>query len=193
MNFSLIRTIGPVLAAGLLAGCAGPKTTSTMPPATDENVVNIPFDPLPEDPGYYFASGVGASRKMSIARDKASADAQFQIAAAIESEFKALRQTFEEEVGTAEASNILESYRRVTEMLVEQTMRGLRMEDSEFRNEDGVYRCYALYSLPRADVLNGLKDQVNQLSKEDETYIRFRESQAMDQLDQKIKEAREGD
>ncbi len=174
----------------LAVGCGSNKPATTTGPATDSRVENVPdwYMNKHEDPNYHFGTGTGTSRDMQVARDKAMQNALQQISSEIEQKFEGLRKMFQEEVGTADESHYLEQFTQTSQSVASQVLRNAKMEDSEFQNEDGVYRAYVLYSLPVGATLEDLN---NRLSQEEEMYTRFRSSQAFDEMDKQIQEYEE--
>jgi len=174
-----------LIVAWMLAGCASNKPETNIGQANDEIVKNAPdwfLDP-PDDPNLYMQSGTGTSRAMQSARDKASEQAERQIALEIEQRFQAMRNVFSEEIGTADESQYLAQFTLASKQVVNQVMSGCKMEKSAFANENGVFRCYVLYSMPKGMA----SDQLNrQLSQQEELYTRFRASQAFEEMQNDI-------
>ena len=154
MNNSKTIFLLILLCCGFLVSCAGPKTAPTSTgPATEEIAKSIPdwCLELPEDPNFFFQCASATSRDMQLAREKATESAMASIALDVESMLNTYRGMFQD----------------------------ARMENSAILAEDGIWRAYVLYRLPKAPSLKMFDDQISQ---DEEDATRWRESEARERM-----------
>lgn len=179
-----------LMTALLIAGCGGHKAATTTQKATDDVIKSVPewFPKPPDDPNYFFGTGTATSRDMQVARDKATNAAMMQITQAIETKFEGLRKMFQEEVGTADESQYLEQFSQATQAVVSQVVNGMEMVDSEYKNEDGVFRSYVWYQVPVGASAEALMSRIRQ---QEQMYTRFRSSETFQELQKEVDEFEE--
>lgn len=182
MNNSKTIFLLILLCCGFLVSCAGPKTAPTSTgPATEEIAKSIPdwCLELPEDPNFFFQCASATSRDMQLAREKATESAMASIALDVESMLNTYRGMFQEEVGSAVESAYYEKMTKVVERVASITTQDARMENSAILAEDGIWRAYVLYRLPKAPSLKMFDDQISQ---DEEDATRWRESEARERM-----------
>ena len=143
--------------------------------------LNTPSDTEEE----LFSIGEGSSNQRRIARQQATVDAQNQMAQKLGIKVESLQKLFEEEIATDEAANYHESFTNATRTITEQELTGGSITEMEIfeRDDSGEYEVFILYSLPVGDARDELQ---NALSQDEELYVRFRESQAFDELENNL-------
>lgn len=148
--------------------------------------VEDPLGKAPEDPNYIFADAVGSSRSEQLAVDKAKQDGRVEIASIVESKVKGLVKKFDEEVGLADESELLQQFTQVSKNVVSKVLVGSRIAKKVvYKEEDGTYTAYVRMMLPLGEAKSALLDGINS---EKALYTRFRSSQAFEELDKEVEE-----
>jgi len=138
----------------------------------------------PDDPAFYVASSSGESMREQMAIQKAKTLAQTDISQQIENRLGNLTKMFQEEVGTGENSELLESFSSATKTVTKNTLRGVKTKEVfTLQKKNGSYTAYVLMLLPKADVAQQMMQDVK--SKEI-LYNRFRASQAHADLEKEL-------
>lgn len=171
----LVGFIVLTMVALLGAGCGGAKK--------DDATSNIPdwYLSPPSDPQFYYGTGTGDSRKLQIAVRKATQDATLNVAEQIETRFRGLTETFTEEVGMGEDSQLLEQFTQATQSVVSNVMSGLKPTKREVVEKDGMYTAYVLIEYDQAAAAAAL---ANQVKKQEQLYTRMRSSETLKKLEQ---------
>lgn len=130
------------------------------------------------------AVGMGTSSRMDIAKDKAKADAQGGMSESYETKVSRLKKSFLEEVGSDD-SEINETFSTVTKAVSKQTLTGARVLKTIYNKEKetGKYVAGVLLVIDPKTVNQSLLDE---MSKEQKLYQRFRSSQAFDELQKEM-------
>ncbi|MDG5767133.1 hypothetical protein QA596_06630 [Balneolales bacterium ANBcel1] len=142
----------------------------------------------PEDTAeYLYSIGEAESQRRGTAIDQASISAQGAMAQKLETVVEGMQKLFEEEITSGEEANYREAWTNVTRAITQQQLRGGSVIQRDFMvNDDtGRYEAFVLYRLPVGEARSQLE---NSLSSEEELYTRFRESQAFQEMDQRIRE-----
>ena len=140
----------------------------------------------PNDPAYYVASAQHESVKERLAVTKAKEYCVADISRQIEVRVSNMRKQFEEEIGSGDSGEILESFTNVTKTVSKTTLRGIRTEQVEtMENKNGSFTAYVLMLLPKAALA---KEMENEAKKQEILYNRFRASQAYDELQKEMEE-----
>ena len=140
----------------------------------------------PDDPAYYIAVASAESMREQIAIDKARTSAQADIAQQIEARVGNLTKQFQEEVGVAERSELLESFTSVTKVVSSSTLRGAKVREvATVPQKNGTHLAYVLLVLPKAELA---EQMLNEAKKQEVLYTRFRASQAYDELQKELQE-----
>lgn len=142
----------------------------------------------PQDEEHIYGAATASSQSLQISLDKAKQDARLSIAEELESNIMGLVKKFDEEVGGAEDSELLQQFTQVSKNVVDKTLVGSRISKSKVEKEDGVYRAFVLMEIPLGDARAKLLDQ---LSSNKHLYTRFRASQSFQELKEEIDKLRE--
>jgi len=161
-------------------GCGSSKSTveRTIDAAPDW------YTNVPTSDDMLYAAVTSTSQDMQIAVNKAQADARNQISQQMEVKYSALTQRFQEEVGLAADSELLEQYTSSYKAVVSQVLNGSRATDQEIIPEgESGYRAFVLMEMPIGQASQQLLEQIrqNQLM-----YTRFRASQAYEELESEV-------
>jgi hypothetical protein len=140
----------------------------------------------PDDPSYYVAAASAESMKEMIAINKAKTTAKADISGQIEERVGTMTKQFQEEVGTGEDSELLESFTTVTKTVSKTTLRGVvTREVQTMQRKNGSYVAYVLMVLPKAELAQQV---LNEAKKQETLYQRFRASQAYGELQQELED-----
>ena len=140
----------------------------------------------PDDPAYYVASAMHESMKERLAIEKAKEYALADISRQVEVRVGNMRKQFEEEIGSGENAELLESFTNVTKTVSKTTLNGVKTKSVEtMEKKNGSYTAYVLMLLPKAELA---KQMMNEAKKQEILYNRFRASQAHDELQKELEE-----
>jgi len=144
--------------------------------------------PPMDSPEFLFETGTGSSVRMEVAEEKAMMDASAKIARKLEQRVDAMQKSFIEEItsGNAENSNYIESFSSVKKIITSATLKGLAKVESEMKPDEqsGGYRAYTLVRYPVGEAAVLLQ---NALSRDQELYVKFKESKAFRELEEELK------
>lgn len=129
---------------------------------------------------FLYATGEAESSRMNIARNRAEIAAKSELAGKLGEKIEALQKLFEEEVDSDTASMYSGAFTNATRIITSQELRGVSINERKFSaKEGGGYISYVLMQIP----VGTARDQLeNALSREEELYIRFKESRAFEEL-----------
>ena len=169
-------------AAFMLVGCAAKEPTKISAPATDKMIKQLPswFLEPPTTDKFIFAAGTATSRDIQLAKDKASQAARLEIAKSLETQFTSLTKRFQEEVGTELEAQYLDQFTQATKEVINTTLVGVTIDQTEMRNEEGVFRCYILVKL---DLDRSNKMLLDKIRQQEQLYTRFRSTEVFQELE----------
>jgi hypothetical protein len=175
-----------ILLAVLVAGCA-------TAPKRDKRAKRM-FEKFQEKAqdiiaaGGLAAVGIGESRVVNTAMDKAKYRGRQEIAIAIEAKINALQKSFTEEIGEGEGSEYNALFSTAGKLVTSQELRGSHPKALDYEKNANTVTGYALMVLDPKIIANALQDQVNTAR---HLYTRFRASQAFAELDEEVKKFEE--
>jgi len=140
-----------------------------------EWIINPPVD----NNEFLFATGEAESSRMNIARNRAEIAAKSELAGKLGEKIEALQKLFEEEVDSDTASMYSGAFTNATRIVTSQELRGVATVERKFSAKDGGYISYILMQIPVGTARIQLESA---LSREEEMYIRFKESRAFEEL-----------
>lgn len=162
-----------------LSACSSTEPVSEGQDRIDdipEWIINPPVDTNE----FLFATGEAQSTRMNLARNRAEIAARSELAAKLGEKVEALQKLFEEEVDTDTASMYSGAFTNATQIITSQELRGTATVERQFSaREDGGYICYVKMQMPVGIARDELE---NALSRDEEMYIRFKESRAFEEL-----------
>ena len=182
-----IRLMAVLLISGMLISCA-PKVQKTEGLVASSGPCPEWFYSVPEDPDYLFAAVTATSRDLQMAVNKAKTEGRAEIARQIEVHIEGLTKKFDEEVGLGEDANLYSKFTQASKLVVDQTLRGTKARYQDSKREGAVWRACVLMELPLIEASRGLVDGI---TKDQEMYTRFRESQTFKELEEEIQKYRE--
>jgi hypothetical protein len=172
--------------AAFVMSCGGSKKVT----ATDSGmeVVSDPFQDLTDmanqiiQAGGVAAVGQGTSARMDLAKKKAVTDAQGQLAEIFNLKVQKLKKNFQEEVGSANDSEINEAFSTVTKTLTSQLLRGAITKKVKYmkNKETGQITAAAVVAIEPNVINMSILDEMK--AKKPKLYERFRASKAYEEL-----------
>ncbi len=172
--------------AAFVMSCGGSKKVT----ATDSGmeVVSDPFQDLTDmanqiiQAGGVAAVGQGTSARMDLAKKKAVTDAQGQLAEIFNLKVQKLKKSFQEEVGSANDSEINEAFSTVTKTLTSQLLRGAITKKVKYmkNKETGQITAAAVVAIEPNVINMSILDEMK--AKKPKLYERFRASKAYEEL-----------
>lgn len=180
-----VQSFALLAAAVALSACSGNKNTSLTPQPSREVANNLPswFNKVPSDPNYLFATASANSRDLQIAIDKAQLAGRQQLASQFEVKFSGLQKRFQEEVGVADSSELLDQFTQSYKAVVSTVLNGTRAKEQEVKPDGPIYRAYVLMEMPIGPANAMLMQKIKQ---NQQMYTRFRATQAFQDLDAEV-------
>ncbi len=176
--------------AALMVSCGGSQKAAVA--NSDLETISDPFQDLTDmanqiiQAGGVAAVGQGHSARMDLAKKKAVTDAQGQLAEIFNLKVQKLKKNFQEEVGSADDSEINEAFSTVTKTLTSQILRGAITKKVKYMRDKstGQYTAAAVVAI-EPNVLNkSILDEMK--TKRPKLYERFRASKAYEELKQEM-------
>jgi hypothetical protein len=153
----------------------------------EDRIDDIPewvLTPPTDNNEFLFSTGEAESSRMNIARNRAEIAAKQELASKLGEKIEALQKLFEEEVDTDTASMYSGAFTNATQLILSQELRGVATAERRFSaKEGGGYISYVLMQMPVGSARAELE---RALSREEEMYIRFKESRAFEELQQNL-------
>jgi hypothetical protein len=185
---------------GLIVACGG-GGKEVINPAKDMIAYEDPFQDLQDmsasiiDAGGIAAVGQSESARQDLAKKKAVTDAQGQLAEIFNTQVNRMKKMFQEEIGSAEDSEINEAFTTVTKILTSTMLQGAITKKTKYLRDpqSGKFTAAALVAIEPDKVNMSILDEVKK--SKPKLYERFRASQAYEELDQameKYKKEQEG-
>lgn len=175
------------LAALVLAtvmGCATKQVTSEK----------TPFEIMQEkanaiiDAGGLAAVGVGSSRAMAMALDKAKTRGRTELAHILETKVDSLKKDFTEEIDEGESAEYNALFSAASKSIAHQILRGTVPKDLKYETTGNRTTAWALMVQDPKVIADAFADQKNSAKA---LYTRFRASQAFAELDNEVKKFEE--
>lgn len=175
-------------AALLLIGCSSAPPVNDMPDRKDATNPKTPMD-LPdwyinnmeEDDTFYYAVGMGESRKMDLAIDKAKQAAKVELSERVEASVQSQVKSFTQEAGMTENTQIVEFYQSTSKTVTNNTFNGITvLKRYPYQKSDGTWLAYVQMALKKDAVGKAV---VNAIQNEEALYSEFKASQAFKELE----------
>ncbi len=181
-----------IAAISMLVGCGGkgpqpmdmPSQRDAARPATPIDVPDWFANAPEEDDTYIYATGIGESRQMKIALDKAGQAAALELSQRLSANVQSMVKNFTQEAGMDENTQIVEFYQSASQTITNNQMTGLTpLKKYPYMKPGGSYIAYVLYGLKKDAVNN---EVVNLIQNEEALYSEFKASQAFKEMEAKI-------
>lgn len=173
-----------LLAAVVISACGGSKPT-----VADSNLKPIAAGPKwfqseADNENFLFTYSTATSTRQETARQKAYVNASGDMARKLNVKVEALQKMFNEEITSGSQTNFDEAFTNATKTIASERLVGLAQHNVEFfQDEKGMFVCYIALKLPVGDAKATLE---NNLSKNQELWVKFKESKAFDELQKDI-------
>lgn len=174
-----------VLAVAVIAACGGGSK-----PVAQKGKKKVAAGPewfMAEADGENFLYSYATSKSVNqeTARQKAYVNASADMARKLSVKVEALQKMFNEEVRSGSQVNYDEAFTNASKTIASEKLTGLAQHKVEFYQDEstGEYECYIALKLPVGDARARLE---NTLSKNQEMWVKFKESKAFDELSKDI-------
>ena len=134
--------------------------------------------------GGFAVVGMGQSKNLDMARQKAIAQSQQLLAEAMTVKVDGLKKVFSEEVG----DEINEYFSNALKTITSQELRGARQIKSEILKIDGEYTYFAVMELSPEIVMKSLE---NEIQREKALYQRYQASKGFQELENEVNKYKE--
>lgn len=130
------------------------------------------------DGEYFRANNSGESTSQSMAKKKAMSNARLDLAAAIETQVKAVIDNYFSSYTSGQDIEDKERYEGLSREVINQELSGIRTICEQFtKTQSGNYKCYVAIELAGDEILNGMKNRISddEKLKIDFQYEKFKE------------------
>ena len=130
------------------------------------------------DDEYFRANNSGESTSQSMAKKKAMSNARLDLAAAIETQVKAVIDNYFSSYTSGQDIEDKERYEGLSREVINQELNGIRTICEQFtKTQSGNYKCYVAIELAGDEILNGMKNRISddEKLKIDFQYEKFKE------------------
>ena len=168
------------LVLATMVGCKSTEVTSQM----------TPFEIMQEkanlitDAGGLAAVGIGSSRTVSLAMDKAKTRGRTELAHILETKVDSLKKDFSEEIGEGKSAEYNALFSAASKSVAHQILRGTVPKDLKYETAGNTTTAWALMVQDPKVIADAFADQKNSAKA---LYTRFRASQAFAELDGEVK------
>jgi hypothetical protein len=173
-----------ILVVAFAAACGGGSK-----PAAQKGMKKVSSGPdwfmsESDNENFLFAYATSTSTRQETARQKAMTNASAEMARKLSVKVEALQKMFNEEITSGSQTNYDEAFTNASKTIASEKLTGLAQHKVEFyQNEAGEFQCYIAVKLPVGDARARLE---NTLSKNQEMWVKFKESKAFDELQKDI-------
>lgn len=192
-NVNTLSILLLLLTSGLFLSCSSSQSTVQSPDQTttvasaQDRVVQVPdwyLNPPTDDSEFLYSIGTATSTRMNLAQSRAELDAKTSLSSKLGEKIEALQKLFEEEIDVDEATNFSAAFTAASRLVTGQDLRGVSIRTQEFQTTvEGRYISFILLQLP----VGKARDQLEQaLSRDEEMYVRFKESRAFEELERNL-------
>jgi len=135
--------------------------------------------------GAVAAVGEGRSTRRDIAKQKAVANAEMNLAAIFEKKIQGLKKNFQEEVGQGKSSEVNELFSSVSKTVIKKTLKGAIVKNYKIlQNDKGEYLYGVLMVISPKTVNMSILDEMQ--AGNPKLYQRFRASKAFEELQKEM-------
>jgi len=172
----------------VIISCASAPPVNDMPDRKDATNPKTPMD-LPdwyintpeEDDTYIYAVGMGESRKMDLAIDKAKQAAKVELSERVSASVQSQVKSFTQEAGMTENTQIVEFYQSTSKTVTDNTLNGVTvLKRYPYQKSGGTWIAYVQMGLKKDAVST---EVVNLIKNEEALYAEFKASQAFQELE----------
>ncbi len=175
-----------VLTALVMLNCSGGKEVIDMPDGANnpKGPADLPdwfTNPPEEDDMYIYSVGMGESRKMDLAMDKAKQAGKVELSERISAKVQSQVKSFTQEAGMSENTQIVEFYQSTSKTVTDNTLNGVTvLKRYPYEKKGGTWIAYVQLGLKKDAVSTAV---VNVIKNEEALYAEFKASQAFKELE----------
>lgn len=153
--------VGAIALSVVLVSCGGSK-----PAAKDDSMgkeLNIPCsdNEFHADQKFFRGTGTGTSQDLSTAKNKASIDANSNLAASINRTIKTVTDRYTNDRQIGEGSEFEQKFEQLTRDVVNQELNNVSTVCSKTFSKDGKYTIYMAVEVAKDELLNNIKDKIS--------------------------------
>lgn len=159
LNVTKFLIVGVALVGAItLSSCGGSKKSSfgkkVTTPCSD--------DQYHSDKKYFRGTGNALSTNLSMAKRKASLDANAMLAASINRTIKSVTDRYSQDIMVGDASEFAEKFEEMTRSVVNQTLNNVSTVCSEtFETKDGEYHTFMAVEVAKDELLNDISKRIS--------------------------------
>jgi len=174
--------------------CGSKGGADLSPEPTRKVMKNIPdwYLNTPVNEGFRYEAAVATSQDLQLSVNKATLDAASRLAATIESEMEGYTKRIQEETGLEGSSELLDRYSQTQGQVIAISLRDYKVVKKEILEEKSkprdIFRSYILIEWDEGAANKRLLDR---LKADKEIYDAIRESELIDEMEEKVAKYRE--
>jgi hypothetical protein len=167
----------------LFAFACSPKPANVAQSQLDDTPSWI-LNPPTDTSEYLYSTASATSSRQNVARQRAEISARQALAGKLGEKVEALQKLFEEEVSDGASDMYSAAFTNATQIVTSQELRGAAVDELRFApTPQGGFTAHVLMRMPVGEARAALD---NALSRDQELYIRFKESQAFEELQRNL-------
>ena len=182
MKTTITTNLSAVLLLSLMFNYACSSSQAVVSEGEDR-IADLPewiISPTVDNNEFLFATGQAETSRMNTAQARAEIAAKNELASKLGEKIEAMQRLFEEEVDNDTASMYSAAFTNATQIITSQELRGISTTQRAFSaREGGGYIAYVELQIPVGAARAELE---RALSRDEEMYIRFKESKAFEEL-----------
>lgn len=149
-----------------------------------DNLPHFITNPPQDTDEYLYATGSAISSRRNVAQQQAFIQARAEMAQKLSVKVESLQKLFEEEVTSGDRANYSAAFTSASQLIASQELTGAGQHEVAFQAmPDGRIEAFVLARMPVGAARSALE---NALSREEEMYVRFKESKAFEELQQNL-------
>jgi uncharacterized protein (UPF0333 family) len=153
----------------MIASCGGPKSVAKV---AGEKEVSIPCDDKRTDKDFFRGLGIGQSKDLNTARDKARMAANTELAGSITTLIKQVAERYVNDAGQKPA-DYAETFEALSKQVINQQISNLIVAcNKTTTTSDGMYKVYLLMEANKEEVFKALERNASSQKKLETIYDR---------------------
>ncbi|MDR1610163.1 MAG: hypothetical protein LBS08_01465 [Candidatus Symbiothrix sp.] len=155
MKAMYFRIVVMVAASIMIMACGGPKSITKV---VGEEEVNVPCSEQFSDKDFFRGQGIGQSKDLNTAREKARMAANAELAGSISTLIKQVSEKYVNDAGQSpdDYSNVFES---LTKQVINQQISNVAVSCNKTFTKDGMYKVYMAVEAGKKEVFDALDKQ----------------------------------
>jgi len=165
-----------------------PSRKNATNPETPNDLPDWYINTPEEDDTFIYAVGMGESRKMDIAIDKAKQSGTVELSQRISASVQSQVKNFTQEAGMDENTQVMDFYQSTSKTVTDNTLNGVSvLKRYPYKKSGGTWIAYVQLGL-RKDAVN--TQVVSAIQNEEALYSEFKASQAFKELEATVGQAK---